>query len=218
MPARTLAAVAVCVVLAGCFGGGPAAGPTAPATDDGADATTVASPTAVPDVGSGPHRGRGEPLSTNATGTPEDVRYFAGNDTIRYVAGWRHANHEAVVEEGAPPVREPVYEYTPVEDWVATHAADVGAGAVRRALPRRLGVSEPGVSVGFGGRDGERYVIVERTTLRNREGTVIAESNVSYAGVVAAAPRSVTVSLSVGNRSYGRTYPVRVENVTLHQQ
>lgn len=214
MPSRALVAVAVSVALAGCFGGGPAAGPTSPEPTDGAHTIATETATPIPDVGPGPHPGHGEPISTNASGTPEDVRYFPENDTIRYVAAWRHANHEEVVEEGVPPEREPVYEYIAFEEWTEFHAPDVGREAVSTGLLRRLDGADRGVSVAVGVRNAERRVIVKRVTTKDREGRVVGEPNVSYARLVAVSPRNVTVRLAVGDRRYERTYPVVVENVT----
>ncbi|WP_132059595.1 hypothetical protein [Halorussus amylolyticus] len=193
--------------LAGCLGGVPAGS----APSDTADFETTSESTATTEVSD-------YPATVNATTTVErdEIEYIAANDTVRYVAAYRHSNPDEV-ENGSEPEREPVYEHVPFEEWVETECASVGAERVNEAMSERLGDAE-GVSAGVTNDDGELKIFVAHETTLNRDGDVISEPNVSYDRVRQVAPERAEVTLTLSGRSRSCVVSVATREQEIQQE
>jgi len=171
--------------------------------------------TEVPDSRSGP--GLAEPISVNTTLNRSGLRYYPDNDTIRYVAAYRHSNHEAVANGSATPEREPVYESVPVEEWLAVEAPYAGADAVRERITARLDGTHS-LSTGVSSTDNGSRIMVATRTLLSREGEVLSTPNVTFDRLRSVTPANVTVTITVDEHSQTRTYPVEVRRMVLRQE
>ncbi len=230
MPSRVVLAVAITVALAGCFGSGPA-GPTGGQTDATSETPTSTyskvrnDATSTPGTDGpvrltdpqGPWPGQGTPIVVTAAGTPADVRYFSSNDTIRYVAAWRHAN-DRFGERGVQPQREPVYEYITPEHWVGFHAPSVAREAVENEIRSRIDVPDPGVSVWASADDSGPPLVARHRTVIDQHGDVRGGTNVSVERLVGVTPQNVTVTIVLDDRNFTRSYPVQVQNVTVRER
>jgi hypothetical protein len=231
---RLLAATgSVAALLAGCVGRrtGPASAP-----DDAASATTTesvttresASPTesdetetpstetterATPD----PTAGAGEPITVERTVTDDGLSYLNETDEVRYVAAYRHTNHDEVAN-GSKPEREPVYETTPFDEWARTECASVAAKAVHETLEERLGRSLDGVSPGVAAHADRLVVAVAHTVTRDRDGDVEHRPNVGFDRLVSVTPASVDATVTFEGHRHSGTVPVRVRHVAIRYE
>ncbi|MFB6200822.1 MAG: hypothetical protein ABEI98_02315 [Halorhabdus sp.] len=138
-------------------------------TDKPADAGAAETTATVPDSRSGPRLA--EPISTNATLDRSEITFYPDNATIRYVAAYRHTNHEAVVNGTATPECEPVYEFVPVGEWLAVEAPYAGADAVHERVTSRL-AGNHSLSTGVSSTENGTRVTVATRTLLSRDGEV----------------------------------------------
>ncbi|WP_136688608.1 hypothetical protein [Halorhabdus amylolytica] len=221
-------ALLVVVVSGGCLapiGGAAESTPTAAdaterqAPDDASAGDAEDGPresgTDLDDSRSGP--GLAEAISTNGTLDRSEITYYPDNDTIRYVAAYHHTNHEEVVNGTAPPDREPIYEFVPAEEWLAVQAPYAGADAVREQVTSRL-AGNHSLSTGVSSADNGTRVTVATRTLLSRDGEVLSTPNVTFDRIQTVTPTNVTVTISVGEHSLTRTYPVEVRRMVLQQE
>lgn len=146
------------------------------------------------DTGSSPFRRRrflqavgAITVSTGLVGAenaPDGTEYDPENEVPR-LHGWKHTNHEEVINTGAPPKREPFYEAISREHWRMIEAAS----DLRRRIEQRLSDLEPTPRVTIRGREGKgplarRMIVIEHVTVvsRNKEKeTVLFSPDYSYA-------------------------------------
>lgn len=137
---------------------------------------------------------------------------------VRYVAGWRHTNHEEV-EAGEPPEREPFYETTEWERWAEIQTRHAAAREAAEHAAAELGVEE-GISSGSSSRvvDDGSVAVVSTTTTLDREGEVVGEPPVAFEDLVAATPRSVEATYVLEDREYTTTQPIYVRHSVAQYQ
>lgn len=135
-------------------------------------------------------RGKGEPMARERTITREAVAYLESTD--------------AVEENG---------DTQPFERWARRECVEIGAGAVVSVVDGRL--DEPVDGVG----SGVRYLLfgpvitVDHTVTRDRDGGVVTEPDVTLDRLIAAAPRTMTVTVVLDGRAFTAETPVGVGHV-----
>ena len=227
---RLLSALALSASFSGCLGRTPPAadgsGPTntpTETTESATPSTTTTEPvsteTTMDDGTRATKRATGEPTSVERTVEDEDLEYLPETDEVRYVAAYRHTNHEEV-ENGSKPEREPVYETVPFDRWARTECLSIGAKGVNDALDERLDGETEGISAGFGRIDGESEsrIGVWIETALNRAGEITATPSSGFEEVVAATPRTVEVTFSFAGEERTCTEPVFVREVTVQEE
>ncbi|WP_135663710.1 hypothetical protein [Halorhabdus rudnickae] len=215
------------LVVGGCLGPIGSAGEGTPtATDDLAqqapddtdsDSDDGPRETAIDlnDSRSGP--GLADPIATNDTLDRSEITYYPDNDTIRYVAAYRHTNHEEVPNGTETPDREPVYEFVPVEEWLAVQAPYAGADAVHERVTSRLEGTHS-LSTGVSATDNGTRVTVATRTLLSRDGEILASPDVTFDRVQTVTPTNVTMTIDIGEHSLTHTYPVEVQRMVVQQE
>ena len=203
-----LLAIALCVLLAGCAGG--------PTAGRGQSQSLAGGPAAGPPGPSHPPApGNATPITVRKTLDPDAVGYNAENGSVRYVAGWRHVNQEAM-EEGAPPTREPMYEWVPVGVWAQKECLSVSSAAVREHLDGAIDAnSSEAISVGASSLGGEFEVFVELQTVLDRDGSVVSEPSLGYPVVRNHTPASVNATIVLADREFTCRPPVTVRETVL---
>lgn len=195
-----------CLATVGAPGGGPP-GDDGTASDDG-----VPKPR-------GPVRGESDvALDVREVEVDEDVEYLADDDAVRYVAAWRHANHDAVENGSEAPTREPVYETTPFEDWAETRCVSAAAGAAAGHANDELDTDEVGGGITSAVQGHDLAAVVSVTTTLDREGDVVAGTDVDFEALVDAAPATVTATYVLEDREHELAAPVYAEHAVLRQQ
>lgn len=190
--------------LAGCLGSGQPSAPSSPTTEGTA---TEERETPVP--------GRGEPLTIQKVVDSDTVEYIESSDSVRFVARWRHVNHEAVENGSEAPTREPVYETVPYEEWAPTECAHVGASAVFTAIEQRLDEQLTGIAVGVTTRDDEKVIVVHVETLLDRDGSVVSTPSADFDEVRGVAPSGVQATISLDSRNHSCNVSVLVSRATI---
>lgn len=170
--------------------------------------------------GKGPVRGESDAdVTAREVEERDDITYVPENDTVRYVAAWRHTNHEDV-EAGETPEREATYDTVPFTEWATRRcifaAARAGADHVRSeldiAVPRSI---SGGVSSSVDGE--ETAAIVESVETYDRDGNLVHETGVAFDRLVATTPRTVTATYVFGDRTAERDVPIYARHVVLQQ-
>lgn len=131
-------------------------------------------------------RAEGDPTTVSRTVTSEAVE-FRGDGTV--------------VENGTT---------WPRERWERSRCAEAGARAAVETADERIETPVEGVGSGVRSLAFGPVLTVDHTVVRDRDGAVESEPNVSVDRLVAAAPRTVTVSLAVADRTVTRLFPVGV--------
>jgi hypothetical protein len=156
-------------------------------------------------------------VSIETTANESKYEYIESENAVRYVAAYRHSNPEAV-ENGSPPTREPVYDTMPFEQWAETECAHVGSQKVAEVIETRIDGNTSEVNAGVTTQNGNRTVIVTRSTVFNRDGEVKSTPSMSYKQLGAVAPSTVTATVSLENRSRTCTVPVEIENMSVREE
>ena len=170
--------------------------------DAGTDATRPRS-----DPPSKPVRCRGDPVSversvTDAPGYADDIEYYPGNATVRFVA----------VRSSEKAVR---FGEMSFERWASMECAEAGLERVRAATEARLASDEFGSGVGQSPGLLPSHDLVIRLNVATRiggDGTADPPA-VSLSRLADAAPRSVDATVSLAGDSFSRTVPVFAERV-----
>lgn len=136
-----------------------------------------------------------------------DVEYLEADDAVRYVAGWRHANHEAFVR-GESLERKPFYETTPFERWGETRCIRTAATAAADHANDLLCTDEVSSAITALVPGEDRAAIVSISTTLDRTGVLVHEPSVEFDALVAATPASVDVSYRLADRKYQMAVPV----------
>ena len=166
----------------------------------------------------GPARGQSDAkVTTEVVETDENVEYIAENDTVRYVAAWKHTNHEEV-QEGAEPERKPVYETTPFDSWARTEAYTAAAKAAAEHANTKLGGNEVGGGITSTIEGKDLAPIVSVQTVLDREGEVVSEASVSFEELVAVTPASVDVIYRLSDQAVQLTAPIYARYTVLQQE
>ncbi|MFC6977082.1 hypothetical protein ACFQL1_23935 [Halomicroarcula sp. GCM10025709] len=156
-------------------------------------------------------------MSTEVVETDENVEYIAENDTVRYVAAWKHTNHDEV-QEGAKPEHKPVYETTPFDEWARTEAFVAAAKAAAEHANAELGVDEVGGGITSTIDGKELAPIVSVQTVLDREGDVVSEASVSFEELVAVTPASVDVTYRLSDQGVQLAAPVYARYTVVQQE
>lgn len=165
----------------------------------------------------GPTRGESDvEIEVREIEDDEDVEYIDEDHSVRYVAGWRHTNHEEV-QEGEPPEREPFYDTTPFERWGETQCLTAAARAAAEHVNDELDTDE--VSSGITSLvDGEdRAAIVTVQTILDRGGEPVHETSVEFDALVATTPATVGVTYRLDDQEYQVDAPVYARYDVLQQ-
>lgn len=190
--------LSACGLLGASFAGCLGRAPRSP-TDDGPTREPV--------------RGAADPVTVERTVDDEELEYLEATDEVRYVAAYRHTNHDEV-ENASKPEREPVYETTPFERWGETecaHAAALEVGDIIENAFDGGANTSPGVTT----RDGKKVVEADYHTHLDRDGDVISKPSVEFERVVEVTPRSVTATVSLEGHEHADTVPVFVRRATI---
>lgn len=202
-------------LVGGCLASSPRrSGQTAPSGNSPGDVggtttsggeTEERTPGTVP---RGPARGQSDvEIEVEEVEDDDDVEYVDGNHTVRYVAGWRHANHEEV-KEGAPPVREPVYDTTPFERWGETQCLWMAARTAAEHVNEVHGTEDAthGITSRVPGED--RAAIVTVGVLLDEDGEVVDGAEITFEELIRTTPASVDVTYRVDEEEYRMEPPV----------
>lgn len=139
-------------------------------------------------------RGQGKPAVVERTITRDAVTYLAETEEVEengHTLGFRK--------------------------WARLESEEIGADTVVSVVDRRVETDVTGVGSGV------RYLLfgpvitVDHSVLRDRDGEVLSEPNVSLETVVSTAPRSLTVSVRLDGRAFTRTLPVGVGHSEVSQ-
>lgn len=216
MERRPLLAAAwtTAATVAGCPGS--AGDPTAEVAAHGEPATDGGEAGDVPEP-RGPVRGEHDPIDVRAVERDDEVEYLPETEAVRYVAAWRHANHDEVANGSAPPTREPVYETTSFEDWAATRCSSAAASAAADHANDALDTDAVGGGIASAVPDHALAAVLVVGTTLDREGNVVGESDVAFEALVDATPRTVTATYVLADREHERAVPVFARYEVLQQ-
>lgn len=156
----------------------------------------------------GPIRGENDvEIGVDAIEDDEDVEYIEGDHIVRYVAGWRHTNHQAVTE-GAHPEREPFFETTPFERWGESQCLAAAGRAAAAHANDELDTDEVGNGVTLLGDGDDRAAFVVIETTLDRTGELVHAPSVEFGALVASTPADVDVTYHLGDQEYRMDAPV----------
>lgn len=147
----------------------------------------------------------------------DEVEYLEANHAVRFVAGWRHTNHEAF-QRGESLEREPFYETTPFERWGETHCITAAACAAAEHANDVLATDE--VSGGImSGVEGEgRVAFVSIETCLDRHGELVQEPSVEFDALVAATPAAVDATYHLADLEHQMDVPVYAQHHVLRNE
>lgn len=158
-----------------------------------------------------PTRPNGEPIITEQTITDEpgyedDIEYFPGNQTVRYVK---------LVSGGEPAA----YDTWSFEEWGSIESAEVGAKRAETVTADRLGVEGVGSAISRPPKDAETdelVIMLEVTKTVNNDDEVVNWPVATFPAIKKAAPRSVDVTLTLEGDTVSRTVPVYVRYMVMY--
>lgn len=213
MKRRPLLAAAwtAAATVAGCLGsvGDPAG---APATDGGTGTRDGPEPR-------GPARGGSDAdLSVRKVEDDDEVTYLEDEGAVEYVAAWRHANHDAVENGSEAPTREPVHETTPFDEWAETQCHSAAARAAAEHANDELDTDAVGGGISAAVEGHDLAAVVSVSTVLDREGDVVSETDVDFEALVAATPATVTATYVLDGREHEQSVPVYARYRVLRQQ
>lgn len=138
----------------------------------------------------------------------ESVAEMLEDDKVPHLKAFRHTNHEAVVQEGAAPVREKVYESIPREKWVRYRTAQ----QARRKIERLVGQYRQ-VDAAIGSRGSSRTapeieITVVYTVHESRNGQ--QHPGIEREELSRMLPSSVAASVGEGAEEVSRQFPVEL--------
>lgn len=151
-----------------------------------------------PDLLVGHPQGRGDPIAVGRTVTDDSIEYRPVSDTVRY----------PTLRNQSGPV---AHETEPFKKWASRKCAVVGSDAVLPAIQNRLDTEIRGVGKATSNEFIGMVITVTIGTVRDRDGDVISEPNVSTESVLDVTPQSVRTTIRLENREYTRSVPVFVE-------
>jgi hypothetical protein len=168
--------------------------------------------------GKGPVRGESDAeVTAREVEDREYITYIPKNDTIQYVAAWRHTNHEEV-EAGEKPEREAVYDTIQFEEWAARRCVFAAARAAAEHVRSELDIAEPAAITGgvSSAVDGEApTAVVESTETYDREGNLVHETGVEFETLVTTTPRTVEATYVFGDRETKQDVPIYARHTVL---
>lgn len=130
-------------------------------------------------------RGKGEPVAIEKPISRESVEYLESTNDVR--------------ENG---------DTQPFKKWARSESAKTGANEVLSVVDNRLDTAVEGVGSGV------RYLIfgpiitVDHTVTRDRDGSIVSESNVSLEQLISVAPRTLTVTATLDGHAFTKEFPV----------
>lgn len=135
----------------------------------------------------------------------EAVAETLQDDKVPHLKAYRHTNHEAVVEQGAKPVREKVYEAIPREQWERYRTAQRARKKVGQIVGRyeqvAAGVRSPD--------DGSATKITVSYTINETEDGE-QRPTIDREGLADKLPSTVTVSVGESSKRVSRQFPVEL--------
>ncbi|MDQ2054412.1 hypothetical protein [Halobellus sp. H-GB7] len=168
--------------------------------------------------GQGPARGESDvELEVEEVEDDEEVTYVEDEHAVRYVAAWRHTNHDEV-DEGEPPEREPVYETTPFEQWAKTQCTSAAARTAAEHVNEQLDTDEVGGGITSAVEGKDLVAVVSVQTILDRDGDPVSETAVTFDALVAATPANVRVTYRLDAEEYQMTVPVYAQYRVLQQE
>jgi hypothetical protein len=138
----------------------------------------------------------------------EAVAEALQDDKVPHVKAFRHTNHDAVVEQGAAPVREKVYEAIPREEWIRYRTAQRARRKIERIVSRYEQIDAAIGSRGSSRTTSEPEITVTYTVHETEEGQqhpAIGREELSRK-----LPADVTASVGEGNSGESRQFPVEL--------
>lgn len=132
-------------------------------------------------------RGEGDAAATERTVAGDSVEYLEPTNEVE--------------EDG---------HTAPFERWARQECREVGAREVISVVERRLDGSVEGVGSGVRHLIFGPVITVDHTVTRARDGSVASEPNVPLDRLIAVAPRTMTVRVTLDGREYTTTLPVGV--------
>ena len=194
------------VGLAGCLGDATYRTVSAADAPPDEEATRDAGPSSTHPP-SKPVRCRGDPVSvertmSDAPGYSDNIEYYPGNATVRFVA----------VRSSERAVR---FGEMSFERWASTECAEAGLERVRAATEAHLASDEFGSGIGQSpGLLPSRDLVIRLNVATRVDGEETAEPPaVSLSRLADAAPRSVDATVSLAGDSFSRAVPVFAEHV-----
>lgn len=143
-------------------------------------------------------RGGADAITVEETVTDPEYEYVESNDTVR----------TPLVTDGDEVLE---YGYESFDDWTRSEGLDVGIHAVYDLVNDRVG-REYGGGV-RAGPDGSPVISLRVVTRVDEDGNVVSQPDVSFADLVAAAPRSVVSTVHFAGKSATHTHEVWVRRV-----
>ncbi|KAB1198016.1 MULTISPECIES: hypothetical protein [Haloferax] len=207
------AGTALPAVLGGCLADGSTSAQAADSSGDSDDTPSLPE-------GKGPVRGQSDAdVTAREVEDRDHITYVPENDTIQYVAAWRHTNHEEV-EAGEKPKREAVYDTISFDEWAERRCVFAAARAAADHVRSELDVAESrSISGGVSSRvEGEESAaVVESVEAYDRDGNLVHETGVEFEALVAATPKTVTATYVFGDRETRLDVPIYARHVVLQQ-
>lgn len=164
----------------------------------------------------GPLRGRGDPFAVDVTieaGTLETVGNADTTVVENLTAYDRDTGDLQYLSHHGPD--GPVYGTKPFDRWARVTCTRVGTERLNDLLDTPFDDDMVDTVMTF---EGDPSVAVfQTTTLFDRDGNVVSESTVDIDDLLDVTPRSLTTTVSIGDRSRTATFPVEVERSESHQ-
>lgn len=166
----------------------------------------------------GPTRGESDvEIEVEEIEDDEEVEYIEGEHAVRFVAGWRHTNHEEI-REGEPPELEPFYETTPFDRWAVIQCTSAAARAAAEHVNDELGTDEVGSGISNSVEGEHLAAIVSVRAILDRDGEPVHETSVEFDALVAATPATVQVTYLLDDQEYQMNAPVYARYSVLQQE
>lgn len=146
-----------------------------------------------------------------------DVEFLEADDAVRYVAGWRHADHDAFVRDESLE-REPFYETTPFERWGESQCIRAAATAAADHANDELDTDEVTGGITSRVEGAGRVAFVSIETCLDREGELVHEPSVEFDALVAATPATVDATYRLDDLEHRMEVPVCAEHHVLREE
>ncbi len=135
----------------------------------------------------------------------EAVAETLRDNKVPHLKAYRHTNHEAVVEQGAKPVREKVYKAIPREEWERYRTAQRARKKIGQIVGRyeqvSAGVSSPD--------DGSETKITATYTIHQTEDGE-QRPNIEREELADKLPSKVTATVGESSKEFSKQFPVEL--------
>lgn len=103
----------------------------------------------------------------------------------------------------------------PFNEWARRESLKIGASAVVAVVENRVEKSVEGVGSGVRYLMFGPVITVDHTVTRDRDGSVVSKPNVTLDQLIAAAPRAMTVTITLEGQRFTNEMPVGVGHVEI---